>query len=48
MSCDLARRIGITLGAVLVYPIGAYLPLPGVAASAWVQSLWPECVLCLY
>jgi preprotein translocase subunit SecY len=46
MSCDLARRIAVTLGAVLVYLIGACLPLPGVAVSAWVQS--PECDLCLY
>jgi hypothetical protein len=30
MSCDLVRRIGIVLGAILVARVGDHLPLPGV------------------
>jgi hypothetical protein len=48
MSCDLVRHVAITAGAILVYPLGAYLPPPGAELSAWVQSVWPECVDCLF
>ncbi len=35
MSSELARRIAITLGALLVFRIGAYIPLPGTDLVAW-------------
>ncbi|MBD5389077.1 preprotein translocase subunit SecY, partial [bacterium] len=31
---DLQRRIMFTLGALIVYRIGSFIPLPGVNASA--------------
>jgi preprotein translocase subunit SecY len=37
MTADLRRRIGFTLGALLVYRIGTYIPLPGIDAAAWAQ-----------
>jgi preprotein translocase subunit SecY len=37
MSRELARRIAITLGALLVYRIGTYIPLPGIDVSVWMQ-----------
>jgi preprotein translocase subunit SecY len=38
MSAGLARRIAFTLGALLVYRIGAYIPLPGTNAVAWSKA----------
>jgi preprotein translocase subunit SecY len=35
MSAELARRIAITLGALLVFRIGAYIPLPGIDIGTW-------------
>ncbi len=35
MSSELARRIAITLGALLVFRIGAYIPLPGTDIGTW-------------
>ena len=37
MSLELARRIAFTVGALLVYRIGSYIPLPGIDLAAWVQ-----------
>jgi preprotein translocase subunit SecY len=33
MTSELTRRIAFTLGALLVYRLGAYVPLPGIDAS---------------
>jgi preprotein translocase subunit SecY len=33
MKSELARRIVFTLGALLVYRLGCYIPLPGVSVS---------------
>ena len=35
MNSDLTRRIAFTLGALLVYRIGTYIPLPGIDLAAW-------------
>ncbi|HXX26152.1 MAG TPA: preprotein translocase subunit SecY [Pseudolabrys sp.] len=35
MSSELARRIAFTLGALLIFRIGAYIPLPGTNIIAW-------------
>ena len=37
MSSDLGRRIGVTLGALLVYRLGLLIPLPGIDISLWEQ-----------
>ena len=37
MKSELGRRIAFTLGALLVYRIGAYIPLPGTDAAAWAR-----------
>jgi len=37
MTSELGRRIAFTLGALLVYRIGTYIPLPGFNASVWEQ-----------
>jgi preprotein translocase subunit SecY len=34
MTSELTRRIAFTLGALLVYRLGTYIPLPGIDASA--------------
>src|SRR5947207_1199666 len=36
-SDELKKRIGFTLGALLIYRIGSYIPLPGIDPSAWNQ-----------
>jgi preprotein translocase subunit SecY len=36
MKQDLARRIAWTIGALLVYRLGSYIPLPGIDPVAWV------------
>ena len=33
MSSALARRVVLTLGALLVFRIGTYIPLPGIDAA---------------
>ena len=38
MNSELARRIAFTLGALLVYRLGSYLPLPGVSPAVWDQT----------
>ena len=35
MNAELGRRAAFTLGALLVYRIGAYIPLPGTDVAAW-------------
>jgi preprotein translocase subunit SecY len=39
MRWELGRRIAFTLGALLVYRIGAYIPLPGTDVAAWAHSV---------
>jgi preprotein translocase subunit SecY len=35
MTSELARRIAFTLGALFVYRLGSYIPLPGINPSFW-------------
>jgi preprotein translocase subunit SecY len=35
MNSDLMRRVALTLGALLVYRIGTYIPLPGIDPGLW-------------
>ncbi len=35
MNAELGRRAAFTFGALLVYRIGAYIPLPGTDVAAW-------------
>src|ERR1700742_4630782 len=37
MTSELSRRIGFTLGALLAYRLGTYIPLPGIDPGAWEQ-----------
>lgn len=37
MSSELGRRIAFTLGALLIYRIGCFIPLPGIDLSVWAQ-----------
>src|SRR6266700_3403057 len=37
MTSDLLLRIRFTLGALLLYRLGTYVPLPGIDASVWEQ-----------
>jgi preprotein translocase subunit SecY len=37
MTSELGRRIVFTLVALLVYRLGTYIPLPGIAPSVWEQ-----------
>jgi len=39
MNSDLTRRAAFTLGALLVYRIGANIPLPGIDLSVWAGLL---------
>ena len=34
---ELKKRIWFTLGALLVYRLGTYIPLPGIDPTAWEQ-----------
>ena len=36
---ELKKRIWFTLGALLVYRLGTYIPLPGIDPSAWRADL---------
>src|SRR3977135_4527970 len=36
-AAELKKRIWFTLGALLVYRFGTYIPLPGIDPSAWDQ-----------
>ena len=42
MKSELARRIVFTLGALLVFRLGSYIPLPGIAPNTWEQMLRSE------
>jgi preprotein translocase subunit SecY len=35
MNSDLIRRVAFTLGALLVYRIGTFVPLPGINPAVW-------------
>ena len=35
MNSDLMRRVALTLGALLVYRIGTFVPLPGIDPAVW-------------
>jgi len=37
MNSDLMRRVAFTLGALLVYRIGTFIPLPGIDPAVWEQ-----------
>ncbi len=37
MNLELARRIAFTLGALLVYRIGTFIPLPGIDTAVWAR-----------
>jgi preprotein translocase subunit SecY len=37
MSLELGRRVAFTLGALLVFRVGTYIPLPGIDISVWSQ-----------
>src|SRR4051794_2679395 len=39
MTSELARRIAFTLGALLLYRIGTYIPVPGINPAAWAQIM---------
>jgi preprotein translocase subunit SecY len=42
MTPELARRIAFTLGALLVYRLGTYIPLPGIDPNIWEQVFRSE------
>jgi preprotein translocase subunit SecY len=37
MSSDLGRRIGLTIGALLVLRLGTFIPIPGIESALWQQ-----------
>jgi preprotein translocase subunit SecY len=37
MNSELARRVGFTLGALLLYRIASHIPLPGINPGVWAQ-----------
>jgi preprotein translocase subunit SecY len=37
MTSELGKRIAFTIGALLVYRLGTYIPLPGIDPSVWAQ-----------
>src|SRR4051794_5104436 len=39
MTSELARRIAFTLGALLLYRIGTYIPVPGINPAAWAEIM---------
>ena len=41
MNPEFGRRVAITLGALLVFRIGTYIPLPGINSAVWDQ-IWPS------
>jgi preprotein translocase subunit SecY len=42
MKSELPRRIVFTLGALLIFRLGSYIPLPGVAPNTWEQMFRSE------
>ena len=39
MNSELARRIAFTLGALLLFRIGTYIPVPGIDPAIWAQIM---------
>jgi len=39
MTPELGRRIAFTLGALLIFRLGTYIPLPGISPEIWQQFL---------
>jgi preprotein translocase subunit SecY len=39
VSSELARRIAFTLGALLLFRLGTYLPIPGINQAIWAQLM---------
>ena len=39
---ELKKRIWFTLGALLVYRVGTYIPLPGIDPAVWEQVFKPQ------
>src|SRR5215475_11322354 len=37
MTSELAQRIAFTVGALLIYRLGAHIPLPGIDPAVWAQ-----------
>jgi preprotein translocase subunit SecY len=35
MTQDLAQRVAVTIGALLIYALGQYIPLPGIDSEVW-------------
>jgi preprotein translocase subunit SecY len=42
MSPELGWRIAFTLGALLIYLFGTYLPVPGIDVSVWERIFRPR------
>jgi preprotein translocase subunit SecY len=42
MTSDLAGRIAVTIGALLLFRLGSYIPLPGVNPEAWEILTWSQ------
>src|SRR5258708_36901753 len=39
---ELKKRIWFTLGALIVYRLGTYIPLPGIHPPIWEQGFKPQ------
>jgi preprotein translocase subunit SecY len=39
VNAELARRIAFTLGALLLFRIGTFIPVPGINPAAWAQVM---------
>jgi preprotein translocase subunit SecY len=37
MSSDLGRRIGLTIGALLIFRLGTFVSIPGIDLAVWEQ-----------
>ena len=37
---ELKKRIWFTLGALIIYRLGTYIPMPGIDPVAFAQSFW--------
>jgi len=47
MNSDLMRRVAFTLGALLVYRIGTFIPLPGIDPAVWSRFFAANPAVCL-
>src|SRR5258705_11222199 len=47
---ELKKRIWFTLGALLVYRLGTYIPLPGIDSNIWGQGFRSQAggILCMF